>query len=261
MRGVVRHVRRAWRTGPAYAVSDNVPGMRDYSQIEQQLIDALHLARRPVAIAFRDTPPTGVGALDGTQPSGCSFWRLAAAGRTFYTVPADHYNCPIGSYTHNIALPKDREPELTGVLTVMVNAGYLRMEEVPGIPRLPKTPAVTIYSPLGQTPLDPDAVLVAGTPAKLMLLHEAATRASKTPLPLLGRPTCMAIPAALTSGVASSLGCIGNRVYTGIPDDEFYSVISGTALGDVLAELQTIVSANTMLAEYHSGRRLQLATS
>ena len=235
--------------------------MHDHSKLEAQLTSALHLTRRPVAIAFRETPPAGVDPLAGSQPSGCSFWRLAAVGHTFYTVPSDHYNCPIGSYTHNIALPKEREAELSGVLNVMVEAGYVRMEEVPGIPRLPRTPAVTVYSPLADAPTDPDAVIVAGAPGKLMLLHEAATRASKTALPLLGRPTCMAIPAALSSGVASSLGCVGNRVYTGITDDEFYSVIAGSALEDVLTELQTIVSANTMLAEYHSGRRLQLATS
>jgi uncharacterized protein (DUF169 family) len=129
------------------------------------------------------------------------------------------------------------------------------MEEVPAIPRLATTPAVTIYAPLGATPVDPDAVLIAGTPAKLMLLHEAATRAEKTPLPLLGRPTCMAIPAALTAGVASSLGCVGNRVYTGVSDHEFYSVIAGRDLESVMAQLDTIVSANAQLAAYHTERR------
>jgi uncharacterized protein (DUF169 family) len=234
--------------------------MRDYAQLEQQLTDVLNLSRRPVAIAFRDAAPSGVEALAGTQPSGCSFWRLAAAGRVFYTVPSDHYNCPVGSYTHNIPLPKEREAELAGTLTMMVNIGYLRMEEVPGIPRLPSTPAVTIYAPLGSTPVDPDAVLISGTPAKLMLLHEAATRADKTPLPMLGRPTCMAIPAALTLGVASSLGCVGNRVYTGVSDNEFYSVIAGDDLNSVMAQLDTVVSANAQLATYHTERRTMAST-
>ena len=229
--------------------------MHDYALLEQQLTDVLNLSRRPVAIAFRDAAPSGVEALAGTQPSGCSFWRLAAGGRVFSTVPSDHYNCPVGSYTHNIPLPKAREAELAGTLTLMVNVGYLRMEEVPAIPRLATTPAVTIYAPLGATPVHPDAVLIAGTPAKLMVLHEAATRAEKTPLPLLGRPTCMAIPAALTAGVASSLGCVGNRVYTGVSDHEFYSVIAGRDLESVMAQLDTIVSANAQLAAYHTERR------
>jgi uncharacterized protein (DUF169 family) len=235
--------------------------MTDFAAIEQQLTSTLSLTRRPVAIAFRETPPAGVPALSGSQPSGCSFWRLAAAGQTFYTVPSDHYNCPVGSYTHNIPLPKEREAELMQTLSLMVNVGYLRMDEVPGIPRLPATPAVTIYSPLATTPVDPDAVLLAGTPARLMLLHEAATRAAKTPLPLLGRPTCMAIPAALSAGVASSLGCIGNRVYTGIADDEFYTVIAGKDLAQVIAEMDTILSANAALSDYHKGRRATLASA
>jgi uncharacterized protein (DUF169 family) len=238
--------------------------MADFAVIEQQLTSALGLNRRPVAIAFGESAPAGVAPLNGTQPSGCSFWRLASAGKTFYTVPSDHYNCPIGSYTHNIALPKEREPELMNTLSLMVNAGYLKMHEVPGIPRLPKTPAITIYAPLGVTPVDPDAVLVSGTPGRLMLLHEAATRAlddRAMPVPLLGRPTCMAIPAALSSGIASSFGCIGNRIYTGISDEEFYTVIAGKHLAAILAELDTIASANAALSEYHSERRASLATA
>ena len=235
--------------------------MTDYAQIERRLTDILHLSRRPVAIAFRDTPPDGVLQLSGSQPSGCSFWRLAAGGQAFYTVPSDHYNCPIGSYTHNIPLPPEREAELTGTLGLMVDIGYIKMEEVPGVPRLPKTPPVTVYAPLSQTPVAPDAILFAGTPAKLMLLHEAATRAAKQVLPLLGRPTCMAIPAALTGGVASSLGCIGNRIYTGIADDQMYTVVAGSDLDAIVREIDTIASANTHLALYHQGRRATLATA
>jgi uncharacterized protein (DUF169 family) len=235
--------------------------MFDFAAIEHQLTTALALTRRPVAIAFRESPPAGVAPLAGTQPSGCSFWRLAASGQVFYTVPSDHYNCPVGSYTHNMPLPKEREPELMNTLSLMATIGYVRMEEVPGIPRLPQTPAVTIYAPLAMTPVEPDAVLVAGTPARLMLLHEAATRAQKTPLPLLGRPTCMAIPAALSSGVASSLGCVGNRIYTGIADNEFYSVIAGNDLASVMAQLDTIASANATLTEYHQGRRVSLTSA
>src|SRR5262245_40196859 len=233
--------------------------MRDYAKFEKRLTEVLRLTHRPVAITFRETPPPGVEPLDGTQPSSCSFWRLASAGRVFYTVPSDHYNCPVGSYTHNIPLPKERETELTSTLSLMVNAGYLKMEEVPGIPRLQTTPAVAVYAPVGATPIDPDVVLVSGSPAMLMLLHEATTRAATKPLPLLGRPTCMAIPAALSSGVASSLGCIGNRVYTGITDDEFYTAIAGRDLDEVMRQLNTVVSANAALLEYHTARRASLS--
>ena len=235
--------------------------MTNYVQIERRLTDVLHLSRRPVAIAFLDAPPAGIEKLSGSQPSGCSFWRLAAGGQVFYTVPSDHYNCPVGSYTHNIALPAEREAELTGMLGLMEGIGYIRMEEVPGVPRLPTTPAVAVYAPLSETPVNPDVILIAGTPANLMLLHESATRAAKSVLPLLGRPTCMAIPAALTGGVASSLGCIGNRIYTSIADDQLYTVVAGSDLDAIIREIDTIASANATLAEFHQGRRATLATA
>jgi len=193
------------------------------------------------------------------MPAGCSFWRLAADGRAFYTVPGDHYNCPIGSYTHNIALPADRAPELEQTLSLMGTLGYVKMEEVPGIPRLPEPPAAVVYAPLGETPVEPDVVIFAGRPAGLMLLGEAALRAGvMANAPLLPRPTCMALPAALAQGVITSSGCIGNRVYTDLGEDELYTVVPGRVLPRVVDELRTIATANAQLAEYHRGRRQTL---
>ena len=97
--------------------------MVDYGNIEQRLSETLGLPRRPIAVTFRDTPPMGVPKFTGTEPSGCSFWRLAAEGRTFYTVPSDHYNCAIGSYTHNISLPEERTQELHQTLSFMSGIG------------------------------------------------------------------------------------------------------------------------------------------
>jgi uncharacterized protein (DUF169 family) len=235
--------------------------MTDYAGIEEILTTTLRLERRPVAVSFCDTAPSGVRKFTGTQPSGCSFWRLAAAGDVFYTEPSDHYNCPVGSYTHNIALPADREQELPQVLSLMSDIGYIRMEEVGGIPRLPQTPGAILYAPLAQTPIDPDVVLVAGRPGRMMLFQEAATRAATTVAPMLGRPTCMAIPAAMSGGLASSLGCVGNRIYTGVSDDEFYAVVAAASLPSIVEQLSTIVSANAALTEYHTARRASLATA
>jgi uncharacterized protein (DUF169 family) len=210
---------------------------------------------------MRDTLPPGVSKFTGTEPSGCSFWRLAAEGRTFYTVPSDHYNCPIGSYTHNIPLPPERAKELEDTLGFMTGIGYVRMEEVPGIPRLPKTPAAIVYAPLGDTPVDPDVVLFWGPAEKVMLLQEAAIRAGvAAQLNTLGRPTCMAIPAAMALGMVASTGCVGNRVYTGAQEGELYAAIPGKDLARVADETQTIASANAKLLQYHQERRQQLAT-
>jgi uncharacterized protein (DUF169 family) len=223
--------------------------------IEEQWKESLELTRRPVAIAYRDAPPEGVSRFEGVQPSGCSFWQLAASGRVFYTVAGDHYNCPIGSYTHNVPLPADREPELMQTLNLMGEVGYIRMEEIPSVFRLAKTPSVVVYAPLGDAGFPPDVVVVVGRPGRLMLLVEAAVRAGVyANLPLLARPTCMALPAALQNGVVASAGCIGNRVYTAIGEDDLYVAVPGTALEKVATELATIRSANAVLAGYHEAR-------
>jgi uncharacterized protein (DUF169 family) len=232
--------------------------MTSYASLERLLTSSLDLTRRPVAIAFREEAPAGTAKFVGTQPSGCSFWKLAADGRTFYTEPADHYNCPVGSYTHNIPLPPEREQELPQVLGLMTEIGYLKMEDVPGIARVPTTPGVIVYAPLADTPVEPDAVILAGRPDALMLIHEAATRMNIDMQPLFGRPTCMAIPAAMSGSVANSFGCIGNRIYTDLSSSELYSVVSGEQLAPLAEQLATIVSANTALREYHEGRRSTL---
>ena len=235
--------------------------MADYNGIEQRFSRVLRLRKRPVAVTFRETAPAGVTAFTGTEPSTCSFWRLAAEGRTFHTVAADHYNCPIGSYTHNLPLPPARADELDKTLGLMAEIGYVRMEEVPDIPRLPRTPGVIIYSPLATTPVDPDVVVVSAQPGRLMVLHEAALRAGATvQAPMFGRPTCMAVPAALTMGVVASIGCIGNRIYTDLPDDEMYITLPGKDVERIAEELGTIKQANTVLGDYHRARREALGT-
>lgn len=233
--------------------------MIDYRGLEKRVADSVRLERRPVAVAFCDTAPAGVPRFTGATPSGCSFWPLAMRGRVFYTVPADHYNCAVGSHTHNIPLPAERAQELPQTLELMTGLGYVKMDEVPGIPQLPRTPGAVVYAPLGDTPVDPDVVLFVGRPGRVMLLQEAALRAGVgARVPLLGRPTCMALPAALAGGTVASTGCIGNRVYTDVADDELYVAVPGKDLARVIEELSTTAHANARLADYHRERRRTL---
>jgi uncharacterized protein (DUF169 family) len=230
-------------------------------EFEQQAAVLLKSAGRPITVTFLSAPPESVSRFDGSEPSGCSFWRLAAEGRTFYTVPENHFNCAVGAYTHNIALSPEREKETEQTLKMMFDLGYVKPEEVPQIPRLPKPPAAILYAPLGDSQTQPDVVLFALKPAQAMLLQEAAGRAGVgSGAPALGRPTCMALPAALQHGTITSLGCIGNRVYTGLAEDEMYVVLRGKDLPAVLSELKTIQSANAALKDYATGRRQELST-
>ena len=101
--------------------------MNQYREIEQKFSQALGLRKRPVAVKFQAAPPAGVSKFEGAEPSSCSFWRLAAAGKTFYTVASDHYNCAVGSHTHNIPLPPERAQELEQTLSFMTGLGYIKM--------------------------------------------------------------------------------------------------------------------------------------
>lgn len=233
----------------------------NWKELEQKISAAVKLARRPVAVAFLDAAPDGVQKFDGTEPSGCSFWRLAADGSVFYTVPENHFNCAVGAYTHNIALSPEREKETEQTLKMMFDLGYVKPEEVPHVPRLPKAPVAIVYAPLGEVPAAPDVVLFACKPSAAMLLNEAADRAGVgSGAPALGRPTCMALPASLQYGAILSLGCIGNRVYTGLGEDEMYLVLRGKDLPLVADALHVIATANAALNDYAKGRRAQLAT-
>jgi uncharacterized protein (DUF169 family) len=231
-----------------------------YQVLESRFTAAANLSRRPVAVAYLDTTPAGVKRFEGSAPSGCSFWRLAAEGHAFYTVPENHFNCAVGAFTHNITLSPSREQETGQTLQMMFELGYLKPEELPQIPRLSKTPAAVVYSPLAEAPAPPDVVLFACNPRAAMLLNEAANRAEvASGAPALGRPTCMALPASLQRGAILSLGCIGNRTYTGINDEEMYFVLRGKDLPAVADALNDIANANTTLHEYARERRRTIA--
>jgi uncharacterized protein (DUF169 family) len=234
----------------------------NWRETEQRILKVIKTGVRPVAVAFLDAEPGGVKKFEGTQPSSCSFWRIAAEGRTFYTVPENHFNCAVGAYTHNIVLSPAREKETEQTLKMMFDLGYVKPEEVPQIPRLAKSPKAIVYSPLADAPVDPDVVLFALRPAAAMLLQEAAGRAGVgAGSPSLGRPTCMALPASLQYGSIASLGCIGNRVYTGLDENEMYVVLRGQDLGRVAEALDVISGANEALRDYARGRREELSHS
>lgn len=221
----------------------------------RRLASLLGLASRPVAVAFPDAAPAGVPR--GTAaPAGCGYWPQAAESGAFYTEAADHMRCPIGAHTHAVDLPAETAKELEGLVGTMVGLQYIRMEEVPQIPRRRTPLRYAVYAPLEATPVEPAVVMVRGSAKQVMLLTEAAMLAGVGPDgAVMGRPTCAAIPASEASGRAAvSLGCIGNRVYTRLGDGELYATLPGPALASVVEKLETILNANTALVSFHQGR-------
>ena len=234
--------------------------MADYRSLERQFVAAFALDRRPVAVTFARSAPAGVHKFTGMEPAGCGFWRLAERGAVFYTEPGVHYIWANLCYTHSITLPAERASELDQTLAFMMHLGYIRSEDLAQIGQLRETPRFVVYAPLGEAPVAPDVVLFAGKPSAIMLLNEAALRAGVgTQSANLGRPTCMALPAALERGAVLSNVCVGNRIYTGIGDDELYAAVRGADLESVAAQAQTIADANARLAEYHRARRQELS--
>jgi uncharacterized protein (DUF169 family) len=65
---------------------------------------------------------------------------------------------------------------------------------------------------------------------------------------------------ALAGGAIASTGCIGNRVYTDLGEDELYVAVPGRDVPRMAAEVATILSANAALADYHRERRRALAS-
>jgi uncharacterized protein (DUF169 family) len=229
----------------------------DYRVHAESLQGLLGLMSRPLALAFVVSPPAGVPRVDRPAASGCTYWKLAAEGRTFYTEMADHFGCAVGAYTHGIELPPAQAKDLEGLIGTMTGLGYLRQEEIPQIPRRQASFGVLVYAPLADTPCPPDVVLVRGNARQVMLVAEAAWSAGlRGDAATMGRPACAMVPQAMHSGTGTtSLGCIGNRVYTGLADDELYFAIPGPKLAVVVERLHTIVRANRELEAFHTARR------
>jgi len=221
-----------------------------------QIQELLGLKLPAVAIAFRDVAPADIPRVTAPAPAGCGYWKLAAEGRTFYTEASDHYTCPVGAHTHGVELPPQVATELNELVKSMVGLQYLTMAEIPMIPHRQEAFHVALYAPVTKATFTPDVVLIRGTVRQLMLLAEAAQSAgiaggSAT----MGRPTCAVLPETLQSGqTASSFGCIGNRVYTGLGDDEGYYAIPGARLTDVVEKLSIIIEANRHLEAFHRSR-------
>jgi uncharacterized protein (DUF169 family) len=95
-----------------------------------------------------------------------------------------------------------------------------------------------------------------------MLIYEAAIKAGagNALTNAMGRPACAVLPLTTTSGQTSiSLGCKGNRTFTGLPDEEMYVAIPGDKWEAVIEKLTETHAANLAMGKYYSNRKAQLA--
>lgn len=235
--------------------------MSGYRHIATTLQASLRLSLPPIAISIRDAPPPGVPRFDGQVPAGCSFWQEAARG-PFVTAAADHALCAIGIHTHGLAAPspefqRDYQAELGEALRAMAGLGYVREEDVAGIPVLARPARHVVYAPLARAPVAPDVVLLFAHSRQGLVITEALQQVFGDVPPAMGRPACAAIPQAINSGRAAlSLGCCGARAYLdALTDDVALWVIPGTRLAEVAERISALARANDVLGRFHQIRR------
>jgi uncharacterized protein (DUF169 family) len=221
--------------------------------------DILGLRRIPIKIGFLDAPPAGLPRwADGPVPAGCSFWDHAMEGHSFYTLPAEHWNCAIGSYTHNLALPPERAGELDATIAFMLETRYLERAELPGIPVLDAAPAAVAYAPVSSDLFAGDVVMMVATPAQMTLIYEAALKAdiAQAATHTFSRPSCAVLPLSRkTQGLSLSFGCRGNRTFTGVHEDEMYVALPAAKWGDFLDRVIEVQRSNLTMANYYQAHR------
>jgi len=230
--------------------------MNTNQELARQLETMLRLKAPPIALIFSDVPLEGVARVSASAPAGCAYWKRAAQGELFYTTAGDHLGCPIGAFTHGAPLGPDDEKNLMDIVEMMIGVGYLASEEVAQIPKRSTKLAIVTYGPLSLMPREPDVMLVRSAPRAAMLLSEAAHAlgVQRQSAPVI-RPACAMVPEVEGSNRAtSSFGCIGNRVYTGLPDDEVWFACSGDQITSLVARLTPLAKANEELESFHVAR-------
>jgi uncharacterized protein (DUF169 family) len=225
----------------------------------------LGLRRLPIKIGFLDAPPASLARWsEGAVAAGCVFWDRAMEGKSFYTLPVDHWNCAVGSHTHHIGLPAERGGELGATVSFMVETRYLDPSEVSGIATLEREPAAVAYAPASSEAFPADVVLMAVTAAQSTLVYEAGLRAGLAhgPAGAISRPSCAILPASARNQLLSvSFGCRGNRTFTKVGDDELYVALPASRWDELVDRLVEVQRSNLTMGNYYQAQLARLAAS
>jgi uncharacterized protein (DUF169 family) len=231
--------------------------MTDYSSIAKTLSESLNLRVAPIAVSFTDKPPEGLAGPTQPAAAGCVFWERGAQD-AFVTSAKDHSNCTVGMYTHHMPLTSSaQENDLNTSLKVFGELGYVRPEDLPGIPVLKEEAKYVTYAPLGSSPVPPSAVLLFANSRQSLAITEAVQQVDPSVPPALGRPACAVIPQVMNTGKpALSLGCCGARAYVDVMTDDFALwALPGARIGEYADRIKVLAQANQILTQFHTLRR------
>lgn len=232
----------------------------DRAQISTSLVELLGLTRPPVALAFADAQPPGVSRPTDAAPSTCSFWRRAEE-KVFYASAEDHINCLLGSMVMGFELPAEASQELGGLVKFMCGEHYISEDEPARIPTVERKSAGILYGPLAELPTEPDLVVMWLTPQQAMIFNEAIGGSDWAGelMQVSGRPGCAALPRALQGHKPTvSLGCMGLRTFTQIPNEELLAVVPADQAEEVVAALERTVNANAAMSAFYQQQLAKL---
>jgi hypothetical protein len=192
----------------------------------------------------------------GRVPAGCRFWQDAASA-AFATSAADHGLCAIGVYTHNLQPSPAQQIDLMDALKVFGELSYVREEDIATIPVLQSQPGYVLYSPLADSPMPPDVVVLFVDAKQTLILSEATQQMENQNPPAMGRPACAAIAQVVNTGRAAlSLGCCGARAYLDVlTDGVAIFAVPGAKLEAYIQRIEALSNANSVLSKFHQIRR------
>jgi hypothetical protein len=150
-----------------------------------------------------------------------------------------------------------RQENLNDCLKVFGELGYVRPEDIPGIPVLKDETKYVVYAPLSSTPLAPSVVLLLANSRQSLAITEAVQQVDSGVPPAMGRPACAAIPQAFNTGLpALSLGCCGARAYIDAFTDDFALwALPGAKIAEYAKRIKVLADANNILTQFHKLRR------
>lgn len=223
----------------------------DLKQIAQQLTTDLNLTTPPIQITYLESAPPGVPRYPGISPSVCTFFAEGRSG-PFYADLKAHEACEVGAFVLGVAPEGELGERLMSTIGLMHQEGYLAPGEEAKIPRNATPPKFVAYGPLGSLPSPPTNVLLFANPKSAMLAVEAAGGSA----PMNGRPMCAIVP-TLNQGakVAISVGCIGSRIFTGLPDEQMIVGIRGDHLAAFAQSVKKTRQANQVIGTEDQRRK------
>ena len=224
------------------SAGDERTNSMDGVKLTELLADRLDIQLPPVGLAFVQEQPDDVPQLVKEAPSFCTLWRWAEE-RVFYASAEQHMGCAIGGMVAGFLSPEGRMDELTALLEDMCEAGQGDEDEISQTARFSHDSVGIVYGPLWTIPIVPDVVLMWATLPQMGVLQEITGSILWRNNPqgaVFTRPACGVLAIADSRAKpAMSLGCLGMRLYTGVPPQLFLIAVPRDKLGELEDGLQS----------------------